>query len=579
MTSQPLKFQLVELKERRGGSMMLLSMFCLIAAIGFTALTIDIGLTRTDMQKAVDAAALAAAQEVAAAIKEAAQQGLPPSQAIAMAESQARDVAEHVADLNGVYIDKALDVEFGKRVWNPGLGEFEILWGNEPPNAVKVTARRNNPDTTAPDGELPLFFSPVGGTTQTSLHSNAIAYIEARDFVVVLDFSGSMTYDTGFKHTPPLALSNVEDNLDDYWQALRAYNPRFSNTNRVKWRNRGFGRINSHRGTFVNSTNVDTVFNTLRLHRLRNNGRPRFPFPQEGKNGIGGSMKGEPHASTSESRWKDYIEWVLDEDDVDDAGYRKWYGYRTLIAYLLSERWHNHESEDLWAIPHYPFHACKDGLSLFIDFLEDLEFGDEVGLVSYDSSSRVEDELDEADLSVSVDLGSNRITDELWKIDVIQRHKQAAHYYSSTGLGYGIKDARELMDADRRYGARPALLVMTDGNANRSPSGWSLPGWWNWTDVTDWDNDGTPNYTTSNKHKQYAMYQAKLCIDEGYLLHTMSVGSDSDGDLMEAIALSSGGVWIPTPGGATIDDLRDQLLEAFAKIAAAVPPARLAHEE
>jgi hypothetical protein len=287
-------------------------------------------------------------------------------------------------------------------------------------------------------------------------------------------------------------------------------------------------------------------------------------------------MKGEPNAATSEARWKDYIEWVLDEDDVDDIGYRKWYGYRTLIAFLLSERRENHDSEDLWAIPHYPFHACKDGLSLFLEFIEDLGYGDEVGLVSYDTYSRVEEELDEADLAVSTSLGSNLITDELSKIDLIQRHKQAGHYYGSTGLGYGIRDARDLMDAERRYGAQPALLVMTDGNANKSPSGWSLPGWWNWADVTDWDQDGSPNYTTSNKHKQYAMYQTKLCIDEGYIVHTMSVGADADGDVMEAIAKSSGGVWIDAPGGSTIDDLRDQLLEAFGKIGAAVPLARLA---
>lgn len=63
-------------------------------------------------------------------------------------------------------------------------------------------------------------------------------------------------------------------------------------------------------------------------------------------------------------------------------------------------------------------------------------------------------------------------------------------------------------------------------------------------------------------------------MDEGYVIHTMSVGSSADGNLMEAIALSSGGVWVDAPGGSTIDDLREQLLEAFGRIAAAVPPAR-----
>jgi len=289
-------------------------------------------------------------------------------------------------------------------------------------------------------------------------------------------------------------------------------------------------------------------------------------------------MKGEPSASVSEARWKQYIQWVMYDSGVSNAGYRKRYGYRTLISYLLDQRANNTQSEDLWAIPHYPFHACKDGLSLFLGFLDDLEYGDEVGLVTYDSSSRVEDELNEADIAEIVSLGSDRITDELDKIDIIQRHKQAAHYASYTGLGYGIRDARDLMSDERRYGARPALLVMTDGRANRRPSGWRLPSWSRWSDVTDWDNNGSANYSTSDRNKQYAFYQAKLCMEEGYVIHTMSVGSSADGNLMEAIALSSGGVWVDSPGGATIDDLREQLLEAFGGIAAAVPPARLSHE-
>jgi len=275
-------------------------------------------------------------------------------------------MAELVAQLNDVFVDPTIDVEFGKRVYDPSTESFSINWGDSPPNAVKVTARRDNPDLEAPDGKIPLFFSPVSGATSTSMATSAVAYIEARDFVVVLDFSGSMNDDTGFDHLGSLSLSNLESNLDDCWNSLRAYNPPYSNTGRVKWRRRGFGNVNSNRGTYVSSSNVDSVFESLKLHRWRNNGKPRFPFPQEGKNGQGGSMKGEPSASLSEDRWKDYIQWVMTNGAVSSAGYRKRYGYRTLISYLLSRRANNAQSEDLWAIPHYPFHACKDGLSLFL---------------------------------------------------------------------------------------------------------------------------------------------------------------------------------------------------------------------
>jgi uncharacterized membrane protein len=211
--------------KRRHGSMITLGMFTLIACLGLVALTVDvglIGLTRTDMQKAVDAAALAAAQEVAEGIRQAAEQGLPPSEGIELAVGGSRTMAELVAQLNDVFVDPAIDVEFGKRVYDPGSGTFSINWGDSPPNAVKVTARRDNPNLQAPDGKIPLFFSPVSGATSTSMTTSAVAYIEARDFVVVLDFSGSMNDDTGFDHLGSLSLSDLESNLDDCWKSVTA---------------------------------------------------------------------------------------------------------------------------------------------------------------------------------------------------------------------------------------------------------------------------------------------------------------------------------------------------------------------
>ena len=116
---------------------------------------------------------------------------------------------------------------------------------------------------------------------------------------------------------------------------------------------------------------------------------------------------------------------------------------------------------------------------------------------------------------------------------------------------------------------------MTDGNANRSPNGWSLPGDWDWSELTDYDGDGDADYTTNNKHKQYAFYEAKQAIDAGYTIHTMSVGAGADRDLMEAIANAGKGIWIDVPGGTTIIEMEDQMLDAFARIAANVPPAKL----
>ena len=189
----------------------------------------------------------------------------------------------------------------------------------------------------------------------------------------------------------------------------------------------------------------------------------------------------------------------------------------------------------MWRTPHYPFHAVKQGTSLFFDFLTDLDFGDEVGIVSY--GTYAVKEWDHFDGEVSIDISSDPITADYATLDSIQRRHQAGHYDDYTGMGDGILKGRELLlgvDSDpndegfSRYGARPTMIVMTDGQANRCPSGWSLPGSFKWKDWTDYDGDGVANYTTTDKNKQYAFWEATKAIDRGATLHTLAVGADGD---------------------------------------------------
>jgi hypothetical protein len=120
---------------------------------------------------------------------------------------------------------------------------------------------------------------------------------------------------------------------------------------------------------------------------------------------------------------------------------------------------------------------------------------------------------------------------------------------------------------------------MTDGQANVYPSGWSLPSGWNWAKHTDYDGNGTADYTTTDKSKQYAFYQATLAIANGYTLHTMSVGADGDDNLLKAIAFAGGGVFIDIPAGSTVAQVQEDLLDAFRQIAGKVPPPKLVCNE
>ena len=568
--------------QSRQGIIVALTGFALIAIFAFVALSVDTGnivLTETKMQNAVDAASLAAAQEITAAVYAAGQgQGSATIDANSIAVEAARAMAQQVAAANGVYIDPQADVNFGKRVYDAATSTWPIQWGATPYNVVQVVARRTEADTTAPDGELPLAFGWAVGRSQVPLTKSATAFVEARDLVVVLDFSASMNDDSSLRSA--LGLTQAEQSLDAMWDALIAADPKWPGTSISKFPTSGFGDVNSYAGTYVSSSDTNTIFNQLHLGDTNPDGSLKYPYPQAGRYSSG-LPKSMPSASTSASLWKSYIGHVKSHN----TPYKKKYGYRSLMDYLQEHRYGARYSEDLWRTPHYPFHAIKQGTTLFLDFLTDLDFGDEVGLVSY--GKWAVQETTHHDGEVDIDITADPITSDYAIINEIQRRHQAGDYSGWTGMGDGILKARELLvgkaddpndDGYSRYGARPTMIIMTDGQTNQAPSGWSLPGGFSWADWTDYDGDGVADYTTSNWKKQYAFWEATQAIERGITLHTMAVGAGGDRDLMQAIAFAGGGIFINVPGGATVADMQSQLLDAFAQVASKVPPAKLVYE-
>src|SRR5690606_15785347 len=90
-------------------------------------------------------------------------------------------------------------------------------------NVVKVAARRDNDDPMAPDAKVPVIFAGVFGNRPTELKSDAIAYVDARDIVTVIDFSGSMCHLSLFKQSSidELGHEAIENNLCDFFEALQ----------------------------------------------------------------------------------------------------------------------------------------------------------------------------------------------------------------------------------------------------------------------------------------------------------------------------------------------------------------------
>eukprot|EP00913_Durusdinium_trenchii_P022795 g21399.t1 len=575
--------------SKRRGAFVAVAFFCLIASMGLVALSVDIGMiarTKIELQNAVDAAALGAASEISASLEDAGDNVQDSGDvdgevqdANSIATGAARAMAAKIGELNGVFIDPDRDVKFGKRFFNDSVGSFEIQWGVGPYNVVKVTARRDNEDCDAPDGELKLMFAPVLGTKNSRISAKAISFVEARDIVVVMDFSRSMNFDSRFLALGKLNQSDIENNMEDIYEALDPSNfnnmpfaPNWITASgqpasgpvphiKVTWKAYSVDVVSTKdlSNVVLGFTDGDTYkFDGLNQGKTgtfqgvgNDSGkRIRRVWVKSGNNASGdGPGYGEkfdfynnytikkalgveslawPYPSGS---WDSFINYCRDgyswEYYLDDAGYRYKFGGACLVEYLLHTRYSHAACPDLWKTPHYPFHAVKQGCTLFTEFLDALEFGDHIGLVSYDSYSRIEHTLNETGMP-SVNLSANPLTNNYSAINDLQRHKQAAHYYSATNTGGGMKDAIKLL--------------------------------------TDYG---------SNQGKLYAFAKAKEAIDLGYTIHTMSVGAAADRDLMKAIAFAGKGQWIDVPGGSTVAELEAEMLTAFSKIAANVPPPKL----
>jgi hypothetical protein len=276
--------------------------------------------------------------------------------------------------------------------------------------------------------------------------------------------------------------------------------------------------------------------------------------------------------------WNAIVNHGRNNANYINQGYREMYGGMTVINYILSTQSGGWQTPDLWKTRHYPFHAIKQGHELFCQILSQMDLGDELGMVSYDTNHRIETILNKPNpLIPYVNISSDPITSDYTAVNNLMKYRQANEYSSATNMGGGMKTALWLLDNHKRVGSRPTMLLMTDGNSNTIDPGTdtSLPPGWNWHTLLDYDGDGVRDYFTTDPQKHYVLKMAKEAVDKGYTIHTMSVGSDADRQLMKAVAHIGKGHWVDVPGGTTVEEIEQDLRDAFHKIATFVPPAKL----
>jgi Flp pilus assembly protein TadG len=184
--------------ERRG-NIIGLSVAAIVAILGFAAFAVDLGFimhTRTQMQAAADASALAAALELP--------QGWGPGKTLTAQQTStnSKTAAQAVATLHRVgevaaaYLDTSRDVRFGQRTKN-AQDQWVESWGVSPYNMVEITVRRDQTLTgntaTRGDQAIPLFFAPVIGSGQAQLTSLATAVLAPGIGFQILSASASAT--------------------------------------------------------------------------------------------------------------------------------------------------------------------------------------------------------------------------------------------------------------------------------------------------------------------------------------------------------------------------------------------------
>lgn len=167
---------------RRRGFTLVAAALMLPVAVGAVALAVDIGMSasaRSDLQRAADAAALAAAQELGRVDPQA---SIEAAKTVASEYVQLNPAFNH----NALDFDPDLDMVFGQGIVTEGSAKVAFRPNEFPATAVQVTVHI----------DLDYTFGKMLGMSSRRISRSAIATIAPRDFMIVIDVSASMREDT-----------------------------------------------------------------------------------------------------------------------------------------------------------------------------------------------------------------------------------------------------------------------------------------------------------------------------------------------------------------------------------------------
>lgn len=565
-------------KEHPRGTVAVLTAVCLTTMFAFVALSVDIGfvtLTKTQMQSAADAAALAGAQEL---------NGIDTPEVVrtnALAAVSSVIAANSTGNYDSTSLNIGEDVQFGKQTYNFSTGVTTFEWGDQytPYNVIRVTTKREKRtapagSTVAPDQRLGMFFSPVIGVPKVGIRTSAVATFRPRDIMVVLDFSASMNDDSTFEGISRIGRSAVEANLLQCYAQLGSpkYGTKLTDTpNFVVFSGQAASGTTiphidvTYKGTQVAVVSTKTItsvklqFSDGTTQTISgsattgtfkgsswNNGKViSVAWVKSGSNGTNGEQfsfatsnfitalglntVAYPYSGGS---WTEFINYVNSSSGQNfDAGYRWKPGYLNWMNYLFDIRPEYADTPVLWKTSSYPAEALKSGVDTFTSFLTQYAAEDRVGLAVYSTST-----------GAKLEYG---MTNDISKLSTTTRQRQPGHYDPYTNIYAGMKLAREELVSNARPKAFRLMVVMTDGLANR------------------------PTNTTTAK--DLVRQEAQLAKDNKIMVLTISLGFKADPTLMQEVADIADGIHYNVPGGATTAAYTDGMNEAFRQIGASRP--------
>lgn len=197
----------------------------LVVLIGFTSLTIDVGVlynTRSDLQDAADAAARAGAAAYASDAMVDVRAGRASSEGIDSLFGSVRAQAEREAVRNDLFARSTTHIEHG----DVQLGWIDVLSATSPLNAGAAPATFNAVSVTmrcsheSLNGPARLFFTPIFGRTESDVSASATGVFDDR-------FSGFNTEEPGAADLWPFTISESEYAR---WLATGTDNYSYNNT-------------------------------------------------------------------------------------------------------------------------------------------------------------------------------------------------------------------------------------------------------------------------------------------------------------------------------------------------------------